>query len=86
MSELNRITDPEEIRNAIDGDEEAEKVNTTGNSPLPEFYRQGEKVRLYRHPDGMFFEVSRELPCGTVVTDAGIWLSPEEFEQCKRYM
>lgn len=41
---------------------------------------------VYRSPDGLYFEVARKLPCGTVVTDAGLWLSPEEFSQCRRYV
>ena len=44
-----------------------------------------ESREVYRSPDGLYFEVARKLPCGTVVTDAGLWLSPEEFSQCRRY-
>jgi len=45
-----------------------------------------ESREVYRTSDGLYFEVSRKLPCGTVVTESGSWLSPEEFSQCERYV
>lgn len=42
-----------------------------------------DEIELYRAPDGEYFEVARRLPCGTVITDAGRWISPEDFTQCK---
>lgn len=41
---------------------------------------------LYRAPDGLYFEVSRTLACGGVVTDSGIYLEPGFFRQCERVL
>lgn len=53
---------------------------------LAEDHDRNEAANLYRSPDGLFFEVSRKLQCGTVVTDSGLWLAPEEFADCERYV
>lgn len=53
---------------------------------LEEDHDRNEAANLYRAPDGLFFEIARELPCGTVVTDAGLWLAPDEFADCERYV
>lgn len=43
---------------------------------------RNETANLYQAPDGLFFELHRELPDGTVVTDAGLWLSPMPGSGC----
>lgn len=43
-----------------------------------------ESREVFKAPDGLYFEISRKLPCGTVVTENGLWLTPEEFSECER--
>lgn len=38
---------------------------------------------VYRHPDGEHFRVARMVR-GTVVTDSGRWIPPEEWDQVER--
>lgn len=45
-----------------------------------------DECKVFKLPDGLFFEIARTLPCGTVVTDAGLWLAPDEFSECERYV
>lgn len=40
--------------------------------------------KLWRTPDGEYFEISRTLPCGTRVTETGRWIPPEEFALCEK--
>lgn len=46
--------------------------------------QQLDNAELYQDASGRFFEIARTLPCGTVVTEDGNWLSPEEFAAARR--
>lgn len=43
----------------------------------------GPKRTVYRHPDGEHFRIARMVR-GTVVTDSGRWIPPEEWDQVER--
>lgn len=38
----------------------------------------------FRSPDGELFRVAYQRHDGIVVADSGRWLTPDEFEECKR--
>lgn len=40
--------------------------------------------KLWKTPDGEYFEISRALPCSTRVTETGRWIPPEEFSLCEK--
>ena len=48
-------------------------------NPLPSPPEQA----VFRHPDGEHFRIARVVR-GTVVTDSGRWIPPEEWRQVER--
>lgn len=76
------LNNPTEFRQAWDSLDDPKEIRETMERDQANL----DEYKVFKSPDGLFFEIARELPCGTVVTDAGMELSAHEFSECERYV